>query len=189
MPKAPSDDPVHYDFIQRAFHWSMAGLILAAVALGFWASFLPRGTPLRVELLDVHKSLGMTALLLILPRILYRLFSRVPPEPADSSPPARAAAKIVHILLYGLMLVMPVAGYTFSAAGGYSLPWFGLFSWPRLLPHDPVLAHADELVHLWGAWLVYAVVAMHVAAVGWHELITGNSVLVRMLPNWRSKSA
>ena len=109
--------------------------------LGFVSA---RGTPLRVELLDVHKSLGMTTLMLILPRILYRLFSRVPPEPADSSSPTRGAAKIVHSLLYVLMLVMPGAGYTFSPEGGYSLPWFGMFSWPRLLPLDPVLAHAGS---------------------------------------------
>jgi cytochrome b561 len=63
-----------------------------------------------MELLDVHKSLGMMTLMLILPRILYRLFSRVSPEPADSSPLTRAAAKIVHTLLYVLMLIMPVSG-------------------------------------------------------------------------------
>ena len=95
MPMSDNDYPIHYDFIQRAFHWSMACLILTAMALGLWASFLPSGTPLRVELLDVHKSLGMTTQMLILPRILYRLFSRVPPGPADSSPLTRAAAKML----------------------------------------------------------------------------------------------
>jgi cytochrome b561 len=59
----------------------------------------------------------------------------------------------------------------------------------RMLPHDPVLADAGQLVHLWGAWVVYVIIAMHVAAVGWHELNTGNSALVRMLPSWRRKFA
>ncbi len=176
--------PAHYDTIQRIFHWSMAFIVILALALGLWSSFLPAGIPLRRALLDVHKSLGMTALVLILPRIAYRLLSRVPAEPSGSSRLTRAAASCVHILLYALMLGMPIAGYAFSAAGGYSLPWFGLFAWPRLLPHNLAVARIGDDIHVWGAWVAYAAVCMHIAAVCWHEVLTRDSVLVRMLPAW-----
>src|ERR1700722_20528589 len=64
----------HYSRIQRSLHWLMAAIILIAIGLGIWSSYLVVGTPFRRALLDVHKSLGMTALALLLLRIAVRLF-------------------------------------------------------------------------------------------------------------------
>jgi cytochrome b561 len=78
------------------------------------------------------------------------------------------------------MLVMPVTGYIFSGAGGYSLPWFGLFAWPRVLPLDKSLAHLGQGLHYWSAWAIGAVLAAHIAAVGWHQWVKRDEVLSRM---------
>lgn len=170
-----------YDRTHRAFHWTMAAIILAAVALGFWASLLVPGTPLRKALLELHKSLGFTAAILILPRIAYRLLVEAPPPVEGTGPASHLAATAGHLLLYGLMIFMPITGYMFSAAGGYSLPWFGLFQWPRLLPLDRATASMGEWLHDRGAWLLYGVIALHLAAVAWHSLVRKDAVLARML--------
>jgi cytochrome b561 len=181
-------EPETYDRVQRTFHWTMAAIVLTAVLLGLWSSFLTPGTPFRQELLDVHKSLGLTAAMLILPRIVYRLLTRVPPD-TDGSPLTRAAAHGAHLTLYALMLFMPITGYISSAAGGHSLPWFGLFQWPRLLGKDAALSHWGEWLHDHGAWVVYAVIAIHIAAVVWHQFYKKDGVLARMLPQARSRRA
>jgi cytochrome b561 len=170
-----------YDRVQRVFHWTMAVIVLVAIALGFWASFLTPGIPLRKALLEVHKSLGFTVAVLIVPRIIYRVFAAIPPLIDDTGPLARIAAVAAHVTLYGLMLFMPITGYMFSAAGGYSLPWFGLFHWPRLFGLDPATAQLGQWLHDHGAWLVYAVVSLHLAAVGWHHFYKKDGVLSRML--------
>jgi cytochrome b561 len=77
----------------------------------------------------------------------------------------------------------------FSAAGSYSLPWFGLFQWPRLLGFDPATAQLGEWLHDHGAWLVYAVVSLHLAAVGWHHFYKKDGVLSRMLGSSRPENA
>ncbi len=174
-----------YDHVQRAFHWSMAVIIIVAVLLGLWASFLIPGTPLRRALLEVHKSFGMTALLLIVPRIAYRLLVPGPAELAHGTAVTRAAARGGHLLLYLLMVVMPISGYLFSGAGGYSLPFFGLFSWPRIVPHDDIVAKFGQTIHDRAAWAVCSMLLIHFAAVVVHEVFTPHSALARMLPSWR----
>ena len=59
----------NYDRTQRAFHWSMATMIFVAIALGIWASYLERGSALKDLLLLIHKSLGLTVLILVIFRL------------------------------------------------------------------------------------------------------------------------
>jgi cytochrome b561 len=77
------------------------------------------------------------------------------------------------------MISMPVTGYMFSAAGGYSLPWFGLFQWPRLLHRDASLSDWGEFLHDRGAWIISAIILVHLAAVAFHWL-RRDEVLSRM---------
>lgn len=169
-----------YDGLQRVLHWSMAVMILLAIGLGIGSAYLPAGHQPRQGLLEIHKSLGLTVLALALLRIAYRLFRGEPPYREALGWRTHLASRSAHAALYALMLAMPITGYMFSAAGGYSLPWFGLFQWPRLLPHDMELARWGEWLHDKTAWLIVGVVALHILAVIWHVAIKRDGVLARM---------
>jgi cytochrome b561 len=160
----------------------MAAIIFSAIGIGAYVSYIPPGTGPRPALLDFHKSLGMTALILVAVRSVYRLIRG---EPSYQEPPAflpHIAAKLAHFGLYALMLFMPVTGYLFSGAGGYSLPWFGLFSWPRLVAHDMAVAAFGQQLHHIGAWVIGGLLLAHILAVIWHRWIKKDEVLARMLP-------
>ena len=79
------------------------------------------------------------------------------------------------------MILMPLAGYTTSAAGGHDLPWFGLFQWPDLLPLDKPLEKAAAEIHEYGAYCLYAILSLHVLAALWHHLFLRDGVMRRML--------
>lgn len=175
----------HYDRLQRMFHWSMAAIIIVALLIGIYCAFQTPGTPVRRYLLEWHKSLGLTALVLIVLRIAYRLATTAPPYAERMGRLNHAAASAAHLALYGLMMFMPLTGYWFSAAGGYSLPFFWLFQWPRVLPVDKASTPVPETLHLYGAWAISIVVGLHIAAVLWHQLVKRDSVLHRMLPRAR----
>ena len=130
----------HYDRVQRFLHWSMAAIIITAIAIGIYCGYQVPGTQPRKFLLDIHKSLGITALALVAIRIGYRVFAGAPPYSKALSSMVHASSQVAHALLYALMVFMPLSGYLFSSAGGYSLPWFGLFQWPRIVPLDKGLA-------------------------------------------------
>ena len=125
--------PDFYDRVYRTLHWSIAVLFITALVLGYWAGTLPPGQGIRPALLGVHKSLGMTVLVLAIVRLTYRLSVRPPALPAKLGLATRLGATAAHWLLYLVMILMPVTGYLFSTAGGHDVGWFGLFQFPRLI--------------------------------------------------------
>jgi cytochrome b561 len=168
----------------RLLHWLMAALIFVALPLGVWASETPRG-PQRSEILFFHKSIGMTVLGLVVLRIIWRLAAGAP---AYSEPLGRlthAAAQAGHIALYALMIAMPVSGYLSSNGAGAVVPWFGLFSFPHLLPKSDALRVAGGQAHFVFAWTIAFVLSAHLGAVVWHAAIKRDSVLTRMWPRFR----
>lgn len=169
-----------FDRVQRWLHWTMAVLIFVATGLGVAAAYLPTGRQPRQGLLEIHKSLGFTILALVIVRLVWRLFKGEPPYRQPLGMLTRLASRGGHAALYALMIVMPVTGYMFSAAGGYSLPWFGLFQWPRLLPRDTGMAAWGEWLHDRGAWVIVGIVLLHLVAVAWHRWIKRDEVLSRM---------
>jgi cytochrome b561 len=169
-----------YNRVQRWLHWTMAALILVEISLGTISAYLPTGHQPRQGLLEVHKSIGFTIFALWMARVIWRYAAG---EPQYRTPLGRLnhlASRAGHVVLYSLMLFMPVTGYLYSAAGGYSLPWFGLFQWHRLLPHDDGIAAWGKLLHDRGGWAIACVVAGHLAAVAWHHWIKRDEVLSRM---------
>jgi cytochrome b561 len=169
-----------YDATLRILHWAMAAIILAAIALGVIAAQLPPGVSPRVELLTIHKSLGMTALVLVVLRVAWRLSVGAPPYSASLGVVSRVGAHAAHVALYALMIAMPVSGYVDSVIGGHPTSWFGLFDWPALVARNDALADAAGFVHHWLAWAIGAALALHFAAVVWHAWVKRDEIFSRM---------
>ncbi len=178
--------PRSYDGVQRSFHWIMAAVILTALALGLIAQYLVGSNVTRGQILFIHKSLGMTALILGVLRVAYRLAVGAPPYATPLGWLTHKAAQAGHFALYVLMLALPIAGYVLSSAGGHEIPWFGVFNFPSLAPHNGALAHSAATAHLVFAWTIIGVLALHFAAVFWHVCVKRDEVLSRM---WPSRSA
>ncbi|CAL76637.1 putative cytochrome b561 family protein [Bradyrhizobium sp. ORS 278] len=136
-----------YDPLLRRIHWATAVLFIAAMLIGLYCGLQPAGTSPRRELLEIHKSLGITLFVLAIVRLIVRARSTAPDAPATFGRMVRALSQLNHWALYALLLVMPVTGYMFSSAGGYSLRYFWTFSWPRLFAGDKAIAHAGEIAH------------------------------------------
>lgn len=177
---SPDRTRFQFDRVQRWLHWTMAAMIFVAIGLGVVSAYLPVGQQPRKGLLELHKSLGFTLMALLVVRIVWRLWSGEPPYRQPLGRLTHLASRAGHLALYGLMIFMPATGYLFSAAGGYSLPWFGLFQWPRLLPRDDGLALLGETLHDRAAWVIAGVLLLHLAAVAWHRWIKRDDVLSRM---------
>ncbi|QIG94736.1 MULTISPECIES: cytochrome b [unclassified Bradyrhizobium] len=174
-----------YDPLLRRIHWATAVLFIAAMLIGLYCGLQPAGTSPRRELLEVHKSLGMTLFMLAILRLIVRTATTAPPEPGSFSPLVKIAARLNHWALYAILFVlfvMPVTGYMFSSAGGYSLRYFWTFSWPRLFADNKAVEHAGELAHGALAYVVYAAVVLHIAATFWHAVVKKDETLARMWP-------
>lgn len=168
-----------YTGAQRLIHWAMAVVICCALALGLYCANIGH-TPQREFLMTIHKSLGMTALALIVLRIPIRVASGEPEWRVVQPSHVRIGAHVAHGILYLLMILMPVTGYITSGAEGRDIPWFGLFEWPNLMQPDRPLGRMVGHIHEYGAYAFFGILGLHLAAVVWHRLVKRDETLSRM---------
>lgn len=170
-----------YGTVALSLHWIMAALMIALLAMGLYMTGLPDGDD-KWSWYDLHKSLGVTVLLLALVRLAWRARGPIPDIPRGLKPLEYVLAGVVHGYLYGAMLVLPLSGYVDSSTGGYHLSWFGLFEIPMLLPKNQTQFELAAAVHRWIGYGLIAVLVLHVGAVLKHHFVLKDDVLRRMLP-------
>jgi cytochrome b561 len=75
----------NWGWVTRALHWSIALTVFGMLAAGLYAGSVDQSTPageLRYySVIDVHKSFGLTILMLMAFRLLWRLAERTPTLP------------------------------------------------------------------------------------------------------------
>jgi cytochrome b561 len=171
-----------YTLTAQALHWITAALMFAILPIAWVMVNIPKSAELRGLLFTLHKSVGLTIVVLVAVRIAWRAKHPVPPLEVGLARWEKVAAIGSHWMLYVVLVGMPISGYLLDSAGGYSISYFGLFSIP-LLPKSPALSSAATWVHVAvGQWLVYALIFLHVAASIWHISVRRDGVLDRMLP-------
>jgi cytochrome b561 len=171
--------------LSKALHWIIVLLIINQWVLGQWAESLT-GLP-KLKVLALHKSFGMTILMLAVIRLAWRWLNPVPDLGAETKPWERVLAKISHVLLYGLIFAMPLTGWLMSSAKTYSVSWFNLFAFPNLVGKDDRIYHLTLDLHHQLFTVLLAVAALHIAGALKHHFIDRNHVLKRMLPFGRVK--
>ena len=172
--------------IAKSFHWIIALLILGQLILGTVAEGY-RLSPLKLDLFVWHKSIGVTILLLVILRVLWRL-NNPPPAPPDGIPAwETTAARIGHALLYLLMFAVPLTGWLVSDATRIPFKAFWLVPMPDLIAADRDMSDLAAGVHGALTKLLLLVVVIHIAAALRHHFILHNKILTRMLP-WRGET-
>jgi cytochrome b561 len=167
--------------LTRAFHWTIAVLILVQAVIGLTMVDLAT-TPTKVRIFALHKSIGLTILALAILRIAWRVTERRPPDPGGMPRWQRVAARATHLLLYLLILALPLSGWWFNSADNAPLVWFGLVDVPSMTGgYDPVWKPRALLVHQALFWVLVVVLAVHAGAALWHHFRQRDDVLMRML--------
>lgn len=162
-------------------HWIMAALILTLFGLGWYMVGIPRGIPARGAFFNLHKSLGLVAMLFIAMFIGWRLRYTPPPHPDTMARWEMIGARLAHRLTYFFIIVVPLSGYVeanFTRYGirffGYPLaPWAGQNAW---------VSRWLTTVHVYCANTFAALIAIHVGAAIKHLVINRDRVLQRILP-------
>lgn len=176
--------PYSYGLVAQALHW----LVVAGVLLQFaWAWRIDEAESIRREfaLVNQHKSIGMTVLLLASVRLLWRAFDRPPLLPAAMPGLERYAATTAHWLLYALIFAIPLSGWAYTSAAGYGAEFFGLVEIPDLVADSERLEELFEEVHEALVWTLAGLAGLHAAAALRHHFLLRDDVLKRMVPFWK----
>lgn len=170
-----------YDRVAVAMHWIVAASLLVSVILGLIIGNVEESDATE-QALSIHKSFGIIIFVLMLVRLAWRVTHTAPPLPANMPAYQRVGAALTHGLLYFTLLVMPIAGYIAVAARGRETRFFGLFDVPQLTPLSRMLSQNATTVHIYGQFLIYALLAAHIGAALYHQLIVKDDILGRMWP-------
>ena len=174
----PTPAPVRYHHAAILLHWLLAYLIVYQFALGLRLDGTSGG--MKFTAFQLHKSIGITVLLLSLARLALRLTL---PRPAEFGQGAqKLAAQMVHWAFYGIMVFAPLSGWIIVSTAKVKLPTmlFGVVPWPHL-PLLPAFNRPAVLAHTVLVWSLPALIALHVAAVLYH-LHKRDEVPGRMFP-------
>ncbi|WP_323120252.1 cytochrome b [Burkholderia alba] len=162
----------------RLLHWLMAAMIIAMLFVG--AGMVASVSARHAWLVELHKPLGIAVLALAVVRLAVRLSRKPPPLPADLPAWQRLAAHGSHLMLYGLMLVLPLVGWAMLSAGGYPVTLGGAVRLPAIVAADPVWFAWLRLAHRYLAYLLFVTFLAHLGAALYHGLIRRDGVLSSM---------
>lgn len=169
---------LRYGWVAILLHWGMALAIIGMFGLGLYMRSLGYYDPLYHELPHYHKSIGLILLLCWVIRLLWKWYNVGPVM--DGRPWEKVIARIVHGLLYGLLLAIFVSGYLISTADGRAIQVFNWFEVPALWSG---WANLEDIAGWWHYWLAVSLmvlVGLHVLAALKHHFINRDATLRRM---------
>lgn len=174
----------NWGWLTRVLHWSIALAVFGMLAAGLYAGSVNQSTPAGemryYAVIDVHKSFGLTILMLMAFRLIWRISGPTPAMPATVPMWEKLAARTAPVLLYAGLFLLPVTGWLWASAYGEPVRFFGL-KLPGLIHltgPDATLVHH---VHIVTAFILMAIVGLHVLGALKNHFVDRNDVLRKML--------
>jgi cytochrome b561 len=175
---------LRYTHTAMFFHWAIAAMIVTNFALAWLSEGQPKAQ--RMEMMQLHFSIGYTVLILALLRLIWRLTHRPPPFEREVKAWESTLAHIVHWALYVMMFALPILGLLAISAGGGGKPlsWFGLFNVPTIPFAVPDHARGESFGQIHGtlAFVLLGLLALHIAGAIKHHFLDRDGELFRMIP-------
>ncbi len=167
----------------KVMHWLTAVLVIGMLIFGFFLESF--SDSLKGSMIALHKSIGLTILLLIVLRLIWRIFNKQPGYPLTIPKWEQFCARSVHYLFYIILIFMPATGWLMSSLGGHKVEFWNLWNWQLPLSPNRTLAGYFFNTHKILAFIIIGLLVLHVAAALKHHFIEKNNLLRRMLPGYK----
>jgi len=141
-------------------------------------------------LLPLHQSFGISILVFVLLRVLWRIKNGWPEPVSVYSRIEQILAKITHWVLIICTLLMPISGMMMSGASGHGFALFGLqivaanpdpANPGKFLPYNGTAAGIGHEMHEIISTILIIAICLHVAGALKHHVIDKDGTLRRML--------
>jgi cytochrome b561 len=184
----PASPPARYHGAAIALHWLIAALMICGFYIGWIMTDIPGFTPTKLKYFSWHKWLGVTVFALALLRVLWRATHRAPALYTATPSWQKAAAHLVHALLYLLMLAIPLSGYFYSSAAGIQVVYLGIVPLPTIIGPDQALKATLRTLHVRLDYTLLTLVSLHVLAALKHQFVDRDGLLGRMVPFLKTRA-
>ncbi|MGN6590950.1 MAG: cytochrome b, partial [Sphingomicrobium sp.] len=169
--------------VNVAFHWITAALVIFQIWLGLSFADMAQG-PERASLFTWHRTIGAIILLVVLARLTYRLANPPPPYPPELPKWERVAGTWNHRLFYLLLIALPIGG-VLAVSGltpGPTITLLGGVAIPKIPGISKDIGELAGNVHSAAAWLLMALIVLHILAALKHQFLDRNRAAGRMPP-------
>ena len=193
-----------YTNVAIVLHWLIGIAILFMFVLGWFMTELPKETPKTTSFdifnlglitwgveeeqsqrsfyFNLHKSVGLSLLMLIVLRMYWRFTHRPPAFLNSMKLWEKRLAKATHHSLYLLMFLIPLSGIIMSAGSKYGVKWFGI----KVIPgfDDKAIRELFYEFHEIFGLLLLLILILHILGAVKHSIVDKDGTLRRM---WFSK--
>lgn len=193
-----------YTNVAILLHWLIGIAILFMFVLGWFMTELPKETPKTTSFdifnlglitwgveeeqsqrsfyFNLHKSVGLSLLMLIVLRMYWRFTHRPPAFLNSMKLWEKRLAKATHHSLYLLMFLIPLTGIIMSAGSKYGIKWFGI----KVIPgfDDKAIRELFYEFHEIFGLLLLLILILHILGAVKHSIVDKDGTLRRM---WFSK--
>lgn len=158
-----------------ALHWLLALMIIGLLCLGFFVlADMPNTDPKKLDILVWHMSGGMFVLVLMILRFIIRIWSARPATATTGSPLFDRLASIAHGSFYVIVFLM--------IASGWATGWLisGVFQGNGETLPNTFAVFPTFQAHAVLATLLAILIAAHIAAALYHQLVLKDGLFRRM---------
>lgn len=169
----------NYGLIAILLHWVSAITIFGLFGLGYWMVDLTYYSEWYKTAPSIHKSIGMILFFTVLFRLFWKTIN-IKPIPIGNKFEIKIS-KIVHFLLYLLMLTIFISGYLISTADGRGIEIFNLFTIPSIGEFIENQESVMGSIHKYSTYTLMGLVALHSIAALKHHFVNKDNTLKRMI--------
>lgn len=172
-----------YSAPAQTLHWLTAALVLVAFIYG------PGGSEERVYSASrdfdrqLHETLGVSVLMLVALRIVWRMVD-ARPEPPKLPRWMDIIAKVVRMALYVLLFAVPFTAIAGAWMEGHALTLLGGIRIAPPIVESHAIGETIASVHTWLGDAIIWIAGMHALAGLYHHFVLKDGVLRSMLPRW-----
>ncbi|RJE71018.1 cytochrome b [Pseudoalteromonas sp. MSK9-3] len=165
-----------------SLHWLVGLTMIGVIVIGYYMVYWDVG-----PLYPIHKALGVLALFIILPRVIWRLKKGFPVPASDYPKHEHQLSVIVHWLLLLGTLALPISGMLYSGFGGYGINIFGFELVTRnelngeVIAFNETIYYSAKLSHSWIAYILTGALVLHIIGAIKHHVVDQDNTLRRML--------
>lgn len=174
-----TDDEYRYGRVTRLLHWGIA-LLLTWQFAGMAVKLIVGRAPITAFMVGSHKGIGTILMVLILVRALWGLCNMTR-RPSHGHGFWGLAAKGGHLVLYGLMLIIPALALLRQYGSGKPLEVFGLTIMKGGGAKIEWMTAPGDAAHGLLAWVLLAAIAGHIVMVLVHRFVWNDGTTRRMI--------
>ncbi len=174
-----------FGWLSIILHWLMAIGLIAIYFLGIYMVDLDYYDTWYNQGPEIHKAVGIILTAMLIFRVAW-IYSHHKPEPIEQRAVLRTLAKLAHMALYTLILLLIVSGYLISTSKGQGINIFSLFEVPATLLVSSTNSQFLGKTHDVLASVFIAMTLLHTTAALVHHFIFKDNTLKRIL--WVKKT-